>query len=370
MKRSTILSIGLLISFFLPWIDFTILTLNGYEIPLSLDKLSNLNKLLNKKDDLDIYKLSYFFYLIPICSVYNIIKDFSAIKGSYFLNEFGIGILSIILLYVGVTNINEKATSVFSIGYYLTGLFSILGFLLNNRTKETENNSLASENENVEINISDSDKTNLLNQLSQLHSLKEKGVLTEEIYEQERKEILSKLKKENISENTVQTEVAEQSISPLDEYNPEYEELFGKQTWLSRNKIWVIIISILSAFIIIIYFISINSKSVEKLIIGKWEIDSIYAKNETVTKLEYLRTMEEFNGLKMSFDESKNFEFYKTEKEKIPMKYLLNNTFDTLTIISDRQESIWTIEKVDENELILNGPDPNFNQSWIFKKID
>ena len=173
MKRSTILSIGLLISFFLPWIDFTILTLNGYEIPLSLDKLSNLNKLLNKKDDLDIYKLSYFFYLIPICSVYNIIKDFSAIKGSYFLNEFGIGILSIILLYVGVTNINEKATSVFSIGYYLTGLFSILGFLLNNRTKETENNSLASENENVEINISDSDKTNLLNQLSQLHSLKQ-----------------------------------------------------------------------------------------------------------------------------------------------------------------------------------------------------
>ena len=39
------------------------------------------------------------------------------------------------------------------------------------------------------------DRETLLNQLSQLHSLKEKGVVTEEIYEQERLRILDKLAK-------------------------------------------------------------------------------------------------------------------------------------------------------------------------------
>lgn len=277
MKRNTIFSIGILIAFFLPWIDLTFFTLSGYNIPTSLDKINNVSKVFNSNDNSDILKISYFLYLIPICSAFNIIKDISGYKGSYFLNEFLFGIIGVILLFIMVNNINEKATSVFSIGYYLTALFSVLGIFSYNSNKSEEIQSPQKKEEPKEAVSISADKTDLLNQLSQLHSLKEKGVLTEEIYEQQRQEILSKLQTQNVSHNIIEPEAEaepqpQQNISTLEEYDPEYEEIFGKETWFKRNKTWFITSIIIAILSIGSYFLYEASKTSEEKIVGLWSV--------------------------------------------------------------------------------------------------
>lgn len=372
MKRRTFFSIGVLIAFFLPWVDLNFFTLSGYDIPTSLDKLSNLSKVFNSSDNSDVLKFSYLLYLIPVCSVFNIIKDITGYKGSYFLNEFLFGIIAVNVLFILINDINEKATSVLSIGYYLTSIFSVLGIFLFEKKKtsnEDEKISYQIKEEPEEISITTTDKTELLNQLSQLHSLKEKGVLTEDIYEQERQEILSKLTKQNITENTTQTEAREQTTSTIDEYNREYEELFGKETWFKRNKSWILIFSSISLLVTTGYFIFNNTKGIDKLIIGNWVVDSIYIKDRQVPELEYLKIMSEFKDLRMDFITSKNIELYKDEKEKELSTYSLNQTLDTLQIKLDDKYLTYKLDKVDGKNLIMNGPFPNFDQYWIFKRV-
>lgn len=370
MKRNTIFSIGVLIAFFLPWIDLTFLTLSGYNIPTSLDKLSNVGKVFKSTSNLDILKVSYLLYLIPICSAFNVIKDISGYKGSYFLNEFVFGIIAVILLFIVVININEKITSVLSIGYYLTALFSVLGvFSFERNSKEYENTSYKTKEDIKETTTITNDKNDFLNQLAQLHSLKEKGVLTEEIYEEERQEILSKLQKQNIAKNAIQKEVPEQITSTLDEYNPEYDEFFGKQTWFKRNKTWVLFITTISFLATAGFLIFNDTKRVDKLIIGNWVIDSIYTRERQVPDLEYLKIMTEFEGLRMDFRTSENVELYQDEEEKKLSNYSLNETLDTLQIKLDDKFLTYKLNKVDDKNLIINGPFPNFDQYWIFKRV-
>jgi hypothetical protein len=128
-----------------------------------------------------------------------------------------------------------------------------------------------------ETNTTSVDKADLLNQLSQLHSLKEKGALTEEIYEQERQEILLKLQKQNVTQSPIQTGVQEESTSPKEEYIPEYEELFGKDTWFKRNKTWMTALIIVIIASIGIYFLneaSVGSTSDQKEIEN--QIENVY----------------------------------------------------------------------------------------------
>lgn len=231
MKKSTILSIGLLIAFFLPWVDLTFFTLSGYDIPTSLQKLSQLNKVFSDNGNSDIYKFSYFIYLIPVFCVFNILKDFGIIKNiSYFLNDFLVGIISSILILLYVINFNEKATSIFSIGYYLTVIFSVLGRLL----YIFGDDSVKEKGDKTEV--LQLDKTDLLNQLSQLHSLKEKNVITDEIYESERQKVLIKFQETNATGKINDTEPIEQSVTSSEEYDPEYEAIFNKRSWFQKNK--------------------------------------------------------------------------------------------------------------------------------------
>lgn len=106
------------------------------------------------------------------------------------------------------------------------------------------------------------DKPSLLNQLSQLHALKEKNVITDSIYEQQRKAILEKLQGAQakqtettiISEPEASREVAfiVYTIEQKELLDEEYNTIFNQKNWLQRNHSWVIgfLIASVAAFCI------------------------------------------------------------------------------------------------------------------------
>jgi hypothetical protein len=102
------------------------------------------------------------------------------------------------LLYVSITN--GIILTILSLALILIlGTFGYLGLIIVwiisiilaiTATAKTNNKTI----QTTKISNSD-DRDNLLNQLSQLHLLKEKGVITDDIYEQERLRILAKFEK-------------------------------------------------------------------------------------------------------------------------------------------------------------------------------
>lgn len=255
MKINTIITGGLLIAFFLPWIDLTIFTLSGYNIPTSLDKLAYTLSFIDDNNNSDILKISYFLYLIPVISVVNIIRDFAGYKNSYLINEYLFGILASIMLFIIVINTDALSTSILGIGFYLTFIFSVIGTILNGiNFNLDENKAIEFKKDIVQDFKPEIDKPKLLEQLSLLHSLKEKGALSDEIYEQERQEILSVLLKPIVLENANQIEVEEQNTTSDEEYKLEYEKLFGKETWFKKNKTWMLVSVLVVLICIIIYY--------------------------------------------------------------------------------------------------------------------
>ncbi|MGN6399073.1 MAG: hypothetical protein ACTHMD_01385, partial [Flavisolibacter sp.] len=222
-------------------------TLNGFEIPTSLDRLITIESLFNNDSDAVYLKLSYVLYLIPFLAFANIILDLAKSKFNMWIDEFVIGIITVLLLFIIVKGIHENATSTLSIGYYLTMLFSLLGIFSTLIKPKKEAVSLAinqTSKEEVPIN----DKSSLLNQLSQLHSLREKNVISEEIYEQERLTVLSKLQpqeqtkeKEIPAKTIVQQQPTHQPTAIYEEkFDPEYEELFKRKKWYQKPVFWVV----------------------------------------------------------------------------------------------------------------------------------
>lgn len=98
------------------------------------------------------------------------------------------------------------------------------------------------------------DKASLLNQLSQLHSLRQNNVITEEVYEYERNELLNKLHPAKKAEPTI-TVLPTQTSDDDYQRDLEYQRLFGDEGKRKRNKQLVIGLSIAAAFAIGIYFL-------------------------------------------------------------------------------------------------------------------
>lgn len=242
---TTIFSVGILISFFLPWIDLGFYSLNGFEIPTSLDKLIAVNEVFSNNNDVSYLKLSYIMYLIPLFALINVIMDVSKANFRTQLDEFGVGIIVAILLFVFIQSINERAASTLTIGYYLTALFSLLGIFSFRKKQKTEATSPVIKEPSKEEILSN-DKSSLLNQLSQLHSLREKNVISEEIYEQERQIIIGKLQpQEQTKEKEPQTEtiIQKPSFEPSiteETYDREYERLFLKKKWYQKPVFWIV----------------------------------------------------------------------------------------------------------------------------------
>ena len=128
-NKRTMFSLGLLIAFFLPWLNFIIFKLSGFRIPIAYDILSSMGSLFGNA--MLYVKLSYLLYLIPICIIYNTLIDLKLLsdKKKYFLNEFVVGLIFSGLIFIlAVTS--EFNLAFFGIGFWLTLLFSILGIML------------------------------------------------------------------------------------------------------------------------------------------------------------------------------------------------------------------------------------------------
>jgi hypothetical protein len=183
-----------------------------------------------------------------------------------FPNICGIGLvlISIIAFFLG---------NIFSAPFaFIGGIFGLFAQQANNN-KEFRDPVASSESGipdhsssvirgNNNPNSYSSDKSTLLNQLSQLHSLKENNVITEEIYEQERLAILSKFQQqpiENSGKDLSQVGDNGDAITIQDpihqeEYDPVYEELFNKN-WLDRNrKAFIISLLIIGLVISLLLF--------------------------------------------------------------------------------------------------------------------
>jgi uncharacterized membrane protein YccF (DUF307 family) len=90
----TFFSIGLFISFFLPWVDFhwenfSVFSLSGYDITLSRNLKNILEILFQDPNNTLVFSImSPLLYLIPVIAAYNIFTDFTQSKKLIFLNEF------------------------------------------------------------------------------------------------------------------------------------------------------------------------------------------------------------------------------------------------------------------------------------------
>lgn len=268
MKYSTACSIGILVSFFLPWIYVSFFTVNsysGYEIPLSLNEVSKIIEFYFGTNSIDWHTynlwINALFFSIPIFSLINIIKDLSNSRLNWDFAkgfEFGIGVGLIIILYWSTELLNELESKTpkisLGIGFYLTGIFGVVGFITiiierywNSEKADLINDSddkISPENHENDSLESTINKKDLLNQLDKLFELKEKGVLTEEIYEQERQEILSKMQKQNIDKSEI---IINQNIDATSTTQENFEDSFTKTEWYKQGKYWTWIIVIFLA---------------------------------------------------------------------------------------------------------------------------
>lgn len=90
-------------------------------------------------------------------------------------------------------------------------------------------------------------QSSLLNQLSQLHDLYEKGVLTQEIYEQQKEKLVSELEKKSKTQNLNANRASENDMK--------YKELFESTSWLEKNSANLVTTGIIIAILITLYFV-------------------------------------------------------------------------------------------------------------------
>ena len=129
-KTSTFFSIGVLISFFLPWVDYVFTRLSAFKIPMVLDSLANFSQLFGK--EMAYVKATYLLYLIPCFAIYNIISDLTKKENRWDVSEFWAGTTATAILLI-LALVNGGNLSVFGIGFYLTAIFSILGIVFRDR---------------------------------------------------------------------------------------------------------------------------------------------------------------------------------------------------------------------------------------------
>lgn len=245
-----ILASLLLISFFLPWLSwgviFTNITVRGYEIPSKIKDLLNITDIFPNNDNDSIIALytSYLLYCIPTFSFAAIIlglnkKNNQSIHVARIASVIPI-LLGMIFLFLMVVGKKNDFLQYLDIGFYLSILIGIALWILTSTAYHSQ--------KDVNIKntgfLSSSDNSDLLNQLSQLHDLKQKKVITEEIYEQERKIILEKLQPEEQSNKIItQKEQQGSSIKPLTQsetIDEENQQLFSKGKWYQKPAFWIV----------------------------------------------------------------------------------------------------------------------------------
>lgn len=134
MKKTTLCSIGILIAFFLPWIDVYFFTLNGYEIATKFKEVFEFcirDHIYTESSKVEF--LSYFYFLIPISALLNIFLDLVLKKRRtrIIFDEFTYAILGVGLIFFLLQSRENIAIvlKALGIGFYLTLLIAVLGFI-------------------------------------------------------------------------------------------------------------------------------------------------------------------------------------------------------------------------------------------------
>lgn len=181
MKRTSVLSILLIIAFFLPWADFELFSFNGFEIPDSLAKVGRLKGVFNDSD-MTFISVSYALYLIPILAVGNLIIGFMETKYEEYIkrSEFYFGLILSILFAFIVGNIDDDLLGFMGSGFYMTLIVSIVGILIKDKPliPETIKNM--------------SPQSDLKEQLTKLKELREQNLITEEEFQQRKEAVLNR----------------------------------------------------------------------------------------------------------------------------------------------------------------------------------
>jgi len=135
MKRLLILfSAGLLVSFFMPWLEVLFVSFGGYEIPSALKSLNSVANVVGAGSSL-VY-LGFLLWLVPLMSVldgYRYVRE----KSYFIINEFwfglifSVGIMVVLIYLFGISALYRFG----AIGLYITLSCSVCGLLLISRSK-------------------------------------------------------------------------------------------------------------------------------------------------------------------------------------------------------------------------------------------
>jgi hypothetical protein len=180
MKRTTVLSIMLLIAFFMPWADLRFISFNGFDLPSSLIQFSQLSL---TESETNVLTATYAIYLIPLFSFITIIGSFFQIPFSNKIQkvEYYLGLIFSILIIIALSNMNNRVFSFLGIGFYLTIIISVIGIVISDKTivlsKEVATNQLP----------------DFTTQLTQLKDLFDKQIITAKEYQMKKEDILKKM---------------------------------------------------------------------------------------------------------------------------------------------------------------------------------
>ena len=289
MNRITYFSFAIIIVYFLPWLDLTLFTVSGFEIPSSIDKLLNFTEFVSDTKSAE-FNITYFLYLIPILATISIIGDFNKRNRNLLFNEFVAGLVATVCIYYLMAEMSIEPRNVISIGYILTFIISAIGFILVFlKSPKPKENIL--EKVNVEKHI---DKSDLFNQLEKIHSLKTAGIITEDVFEFEKKKLLQKI--ENINSEIEKDEEIIQSN--LSSPKADIEEVNYKQSFFLKYKFLIILGTIFIISLSIYYYYT-----------------NIKEPNNEISFDEVSKTSENINVKDLQDLANKHFEKYKRRFE-------------------------------------------------------
>jgi hypothetical protein len=182
MKRTTVLSIILLIAFFMPWADFNFLSFSGFELPKSIVQLGGMRFLFNESDA-DFLMLTYAIYFIPIFAILSISSNYVSLPFSAHIKkvDYYLALIFSIIILLLLSKMNSRVFSFLGIGFYLTVIISLIGIFLKDKAL-------------IEPKISIQEVRNdAVSQLTELKELLEKELISTEEYQQRKEEILRKM---------------------------------------------------------------------------------------------------------------------------------------------------------------------------------
>jgi hypothetical protein len=184
MKLRTLCSLGLMVTFFLPWVAIdaeTVSWFTGATLPVYFDRIAEALNIASPKD-FNYFDLLYCLYLIPVMAAITIVKDLSGKSRISPVNEFVLGLFVLILLHVLVL-VWGIPVNILTPSFYLFGIFCAIGTFCYFRDISLEPGPVSRATK----------ATSILGQLHRLYKMREDNRLSEETFRYQERILLSQL---------------------------------------------------------------------------------------------------------------------------------------------------------------------------------